>query len=272
MDFGLNLGGSTYMGDIDEPDDDYALPINLLPRGSRYNIGLFYRFNFTKNIAARIGAHWVRVAGDDGLSDDAYNMGRNLSFRTDIYEFTLQGEYAWWVRNEIGNNSNVDFRADVHGGIGYMIFNPQGELQSEWYDLRLLATEGIENEYNRGSLIIPAGLGFSWTFNKKIRLGMDFNYRYTFTDYLDDVSTDYAYATELPYLESIAFANRSGEAYESGNENLPDPSIYEPGQDRGNPDDNDSYILIQFKIAYVINLEGSGFSKPRHRKLIKGRR
>jgi len=274
MDFGLSLGGSTYMGEIDEPgdNDDYPLPINILPRGSRYNIGLFYRYNFTKNIAARFEANYVRVAGDDDLSDDPIRLGRNLSFRTDIFEFTLQGEYAWWVRNEIGNSSNIDFRADVHAGIGYMLYYPEAQIRNKWYNLRTLATEGIENEYGTGSLILPVGLGFSWTFNKNVRFGMDFNYRFTFTDYIDDISTDYAFVSELPYLESIAFANRSAEVYESGNQELPDPSLYEPGAARGNSDDNDAYFVVQFKISYVIPMETSSFSKPRHKRYIKGRR
>jgi len=275
MDFGLNLGGSHYIGEIGDPgiteDIENPFPLHITPQALRYNVGLFYRYNFTQNIAARFEANWVRVSGADSLSDEPSRIGRNLSFRTDIIEFSLMGEYAWLVRNDIARRSRIDFRADVHAGIGYILYNPMGQLDGEWFDLRPLATEGIENEYSNGALIVPIGAGFSWTFSKKIRAGMDFSYRFTFTDYIDDVSTDYAYSTELPYVESFAFANRSAEAFQRGNPDLPDPGFYNPGSIRGNPETNDGYFLVQFKVSYVINLSNS-FYKARYKSLINRRR
>ncbi len=275
MDFGLNLGGSTYIGEIGNPgiteDIENPFPLHIVPRQARYNVGMFYRYNFTRNIAARFEANWVRVAGADSLSDDPARIGRNLSFRTDIAEFSLQAEYAFLVMNDIARRSRVDFRADVHAGIGYMLYYPKAQLDDKWYSLRPLATEGIENEYGTGSLIVPIGAGFSWTFGKKIRAGMDFTYRFTFTDYIDDVSTDYAYPTELPYLESFSFANRSAEAFGRGNPDLPDPGFYNPGSRRGNPETNDGYFMIQFKVSYVINLQNS-FYKARYKSIINRRR
>ena len=285
MDFGLNLGGSTYIGEIGEPgktdDIENPFPIHIVPKSARYNVGLFYRYNFTRNLAARFEANWVRVAGADSLSEinsgsdltAISRFGRNLSFRTDIAEFSLQAEYAFLVMNDIARRSRVDFRADIHAGVGYMLFYPKAQLDGEWYSLRPLATEGIENEYGVGSLIIPVGAGVSWTFGKKIRAGVDFTYRFTFTDYIDDVSTDYAYPTELPYVESIAFSNRSAEAYERGNQDLLqlDQRYYAPGAIRGNPETNDGYFMVQFKVSYVINLQNS-FYKARYKSIINRRR
>jgi hypothetical protein len=276
MDFGLNLGGSTYIGEIGDPGITDGLfenpfPLYITPDQARYNVGFFYRYNFTRNIAARFEANWVRIAGADSLSDSPARLGRNLSFRTDIFEFSLMGEYAWWVKEDISRKSRIDFRADVHAGIGYALYNPMAQLDGKWYNLRPLATEGIENEYGTGTLIVPFGAGFSWTFNKKIRAGMDLTYRFTFTDYLDDVSTDYAYPEELPYVESFAFANRSDEAFERGNPDLPNRGFYNPGSIRGNPEANDGYFMVQFKVSYVLNFNNS-FYKARYRSIINRRR
>ena len=278
MDFGLNFGGSTYIGEVGNPGItegffENPFPFYIVPDQARYNVGLFYRYNFTQNIAARFEANWVRVAGADSLSDSPERRGRNLSFRTDIFEFSLLGEYAFFVKNDISRKSRIDFRADVFAGVGYMLYNPMGQLDGKWYDLRPLATEGIENEYSSGSLIIPMGVGFSWVFNKRIRAGMDFSYRFTFTDYIDDISTDYAFSNELPFVESFAFANRSDEAFSRGDEdvNAIGRSAYNPGNRRGNPETNDGYFMAQFKVSYVINLSNS-FYKARYKSLINRRR
>lgn len=263
MDFGLNFGASTYVGEIGEPGEtdgiENPFPFYIIPRAARYNLGLFYRFNFNKNIAARVEANWVRIAGADSLSTDPARIGRNLSFRTDIAEFTLLGEYAWLTKDNIGRRSRrsrIDFRATAFAGLGYILYTPKAQFNDNWYSLRPLATEGLENEYGSGSLILPFGAGFDFTFNRNIRVGMDLTYRFTFTDYLDDISTDYAFEDELPYVESKIFANRSVEAYERGDAELPDPSYYSPGSVRGNPDTNDGYFMVQFKVSYVIELGG----------------
>ncbi|MAY82572.1 MAG: hypothetical protein CMP59_00400 [Flavobacteriales bacterium] len=269
MDFGLNLGGSTYVGEIGDPgetdDIENPFPFYIIPRAARYNVGLFYRFNINRNIAARFEVNWVRVAGADSLSTEPSRIGRNLSFRTDIYEFSLQGEYAWLTRDDLGRGGNVDFRADAHAGIGYMWFNPMGQLNGEWYNLRPLATEGLDNQYKKGSLIIPIGAGVSWIFNDKLRVGMDLTYRFTFTDYIDDISTDYAFQDELPYVESYAFSNRSAEVYSTENQDLPDPSYYKAGEVRGNPETNDGYFMVQFKVSYVLEL-GNQYSRYKSKR------
>jgi len=262
MDFGLNLGASTYIGEIGDPGvtDNFfenPFPLYITPQSTRYNVGLFYRYNFTQNIAARFEANWVRVAGADSLSAEPSRIARNLSFRTDILEFSLQGEYAFLVRNNISRKNTIDFRADAHLGIGYMIYQPKAQLNERWRSLRPLATEGIENQYGTGSLIVPIGVGYSFTFDRSFRLGMDFTYRFTFTDYIDDISTDYASTDELPFIESAQFANRSAEAYARGDADLPDPIYYNPGAKRGNPEANDGYFMVQLKLSYVIRMRYS---------------
>jgi hypothetical protein len=274
MDFGLNLGASTYIGEIGEPGEtdniENPFPFYIIPRAARYNLGGFYRYNFNRNIAARFEMNWVRVAGADSLSKEPSRIGRNLSFRTDIFEFSLQGEYAFLVRNNISRRSKIDFRASAHAGMGYMIYYPKAQLNDRWRSLRSLATEGLENQYGTGSVIIPMGLGYSFTFQRQFRLGMDFTYRFTFTDYIDDISTDFASPDELPFIESAEFANRSAEAYARGDTDLPDPIYYSPGYKRGNPETNDGYFMLQIKASYFIPLTNS-FDRNRNRRLYNKR-
>ena len=274
-DFGLNLGASTYIGEIGDPGEtdnlENPFPFYIIPQAARFNLGGFYRYNFTRNIAARAELNWVRIAGADSLSNTPSRIGRNLSFRTDLLEISIQGEYAFLVRNNISRQTKLDFRADVHVGIGYMWYYPKAQLNDRWRSLRPLATEGLENQYGTGSLIVPFGVGYNFTFNRQLRLGMDFTYRFTFTDYLDDISTDYASADELPFAESFALANRSAQAYARGDTDLPDPGTYNPGRKRGNPETNDAYFMLQIKVSYFIPMSNNfDRNRPRNRYSKRG--
>lgn len=273
MDFGISAGISTYVGEIGNAGSDGFKPFFLYVEPSKMNaaLGGFYRYNFTRNIGAKVSFNWVRIAGADSLSTEPTRIARNLSFRTDILEVSVAGEYSFLAINDLSRKARIDFSANVYAGVGYMLYYPKAELDGQWYSLRPLMTEGTENEYGTGSLIVPLGVGANFTFSKRTRFGIDFGYRFTFTDYLDDVSTDYAYDTELPFVESKAFANRSAEAFERGNPDLPPPGFYVSGSRRGNPDTMDGYFLMQLQLSYVLDL-GNNFYRSRYNSIINRRR
>lgn len=81
---------------------------------------------------------------------------------------------------------------------------------------------------------------------------MEFIYRFTFTDYLDDVSTNFANPEALNTADAVYFSNRLAEAYERANADLPSPGSYLPGKIRGNPESNDGYFLFQANLSYVL--------------------
>jgi len=289
MDFGINLGGANYIGEIGGNEGE-AKPWLLDMKLSQTNIavGGFYRYSFTKNIAAKISFNYARISGADSLSNEPTRIARNLSFRTDIIEATLTGEYAYFTMNDMSRRSRqrIDFRAYGFAGVGVCFYYPYAQYNDKWFYLRPLQTEGTENAYDEMTIAVPTGLGAAFTFNKKVRIGVEIGYRFTFTDYLDDVSTDFAYggadpqnltngtaqlSPELPFLESHIFANRSNEAYARGDADLPDRNFYRRGAIRGNPDSNDGYLLAQFSISYVIN-SGNNFSKSRYNSIINRRR
>ncbi len=273
MDFGLNTGVSTYIGEIGNAGSKGFKPFILYtqPDATSGTMGGFFRYNFKRRIAARLDVNWVRIAGADSLSDEPSRVGRNLSFRTDLVEFSMRGEYSF-INTSFGNpRTKKDFAANVYLGIGYMLFYPTATYNNVRYNLRPLATEGEENAYGLGSMIFPMGMNFNFTFSEQWRLGIDFCYRFTLTDYLDDVSTDYAEAEELPYNESIYFANRSEEAYLKGREDLPQPEAYIPGKARGNPETNDGYFTVSLQVSYVIQLE-KGRNRLRKNKSHKPRK
>tara|TARA_B100001109_G_C18863825_1_gene475636 strand:+ start:1933 stop:2856 length:924 start_codon:yes stop_codon:yes gene_type:complete len=280
MDFGIKLGGANYLGEIGGADDPRGSLLDMKFSQTNLAIGGFYRYSFTQNISAKLQVNFARIQGADSLSTSPPRVGRNLSFRTDIIDIMLTGEYAFFVMNDLNrrSRSRVDFSSYAFIGIGALMYYPHAQYNDKWYYLRPLQTEGTENAYDEMAIAVPFGLGANITLNKKFRIGFEAGYRFSFTDYLDDVSTDYAADTELPYLESFLFADRSGEVYAKGNtEGLPDPNYYgyneknQKGAIRGNPDTNDGYLLFQFNFSYVIN-SGNSFYKSRYGSIVNRKR
>lgn len=275
MDFGVSLGGSNYVGEVGgsgtEPKP-WLLDMNLAK--SSIGFGGFYRLNFTQNIAAKISVNYARIAGADSLSGIVTQRARNLSFRTDIIEAAITAEYYFFTMNDLSRSSNarINFGSYLFAGAGVALFYPSAQLDDKWYALRPLQTEGVDNAYDVMTVVLPIGAGANFTFNKKLKLGVEFGYRFTFTDYLDDISTRYAAEEDLPFVESVALANRSEEAFAGGDSDLEGlrPYFIE-GSRRGNPETNDGYFLGQISISYTITNRNS-FSKARYNSVINRRR
>ncbi len=94
-------------------------------------------------------------------------------------------------------------RPYVFAGFGVYHFNPQGSLTDAngnvtWYDLKPLRTEGEgmaqypnRKEYSLTQFNVPMGAGIKYFLSHKTTIGLEVSYRQTFTDYIDDVSTNY---------------------------------------------------------------------------------
>src|SRR5690606_20213584 len=126
-------------------------------------------------------------------------------------------------------------------GVGLAYFEPKAYLDGERYKLRELETEPGKS-YSPITLAVPMGLGFKYNIKDNWTLGLEFGWRMTTTDYLDDVSTKYpasAYTVTATSPVSDQLANRTGNSVG-------------PNSTRGNPSNNDSYYFVGFTIYKTI--------------------
>ena len=82
MDFGLNLGAANYSGEVggnQVTSQPWLLDMKL--GQSRFGAGVYYRINFTRNLAAKIAFNYARIAGADSNSSIPSQRARNLSFQ-----------------------------------------------------------------------------------------------------------------------------------------------------------------------------------------------
>jgi hypothetical protein len=264
-DVGGSMGASNYLGDIggkEQTRRDFVADIKF----SQTHVALsgFARYKFSQNISAKTSLTYARISGDDRFSTNPGREGRNLSFRNDMFELSAVGEFYFIDVRDVGHAFRYrdDFRAYVFAGVGGLYSNPKAEYNGDWIALQPLETEAVH--YNKIQFVLPTGVGVAYTINKNHRIGWELGWRTTFTDYLDDISTVYADPKLLSSTGAL-LANRNDELPYTNTSDLPDPNNYAPGNKRGDPTHNDSYILSTFSYSYVI--QGHSHLWPKYRKI-----
>lgn len=244
LEYGINGFATSYFGEL---NNSITFANNI-----RYGGGVHARRHLNPWWSLRGDVNWARVAGSDNRPDFVTTL-RNLSFRSNIVEFTGVFEYRF---REIGHRRN-DYKMTPYlfGGVNLFRFNPQAEYQGEWYDLKPLSTEGQglleypeSTPYALTQLGIPFGAGLRWSLNRYWRLSLEAGYRFIYTDHLDDVSGFYVNS-------DILRANRGPLAAilaDRGRELGPGVPPNAPGTFRGEPRERDSFIYVGFSLSYVV--------------------
>lgn len=241
-EFGFSLGAAHYFGDL-----------NTRAKVNRPKLaaGIFFRKNFGNYIAARLSANYARL----GYSD-IYNTGnenrRNLSFNSNLWELSLQGDFNFFrfMPGEPGYN----FTPYVTLGAGVFNYDPFAYLGGKKYNLRSLNTEGQGSSlypdrkpYTPMAFSIPFGVGIKYSLNRKINIGFEVVHRFTTTDYLDDVSKTYVDASIFPKLPD---GSSSPAQLLSDRSNETGEPIGIPGRQRGNSQQKDQFATAVFYITF----------------------
>ena len=281
-DFGTNLGAANYLGEIggkEKTRRDFILDLKLSQ--TRSSVGTFARYKINPDIYIRGSITWNRISGADKFSTNPGRVGRNLSFRNDIFETSVVGQYMFYDIADLGRTYRYrnDLKAYVFTGFTGFYNNPKAEYNGSWVALSPLHTEGqgivsgAPKPYGKFQLAVPAGAGFFFTISKIYRIGWEINWRTTFTDYLDDASTVYADPAALGSQEAMDLSNRNSELgeYNPKTDGIADPKNYTPGSKRGDTTHNDSYLSTTINASYVLKGK-SKFAKSKYKSYFKGKK
>ncbi len=241
-EIGIFLGGSYYTGDLN--------PAGHFNRFTKPAVGLLYRVNFNPRLSAKAIASYGSIEGDDAFSDNAASRNRNLSFKSQLMEFAVEGEFNF-LSFATGSKKLAVSSPYVFGGIAVFHFRPQGFYGNHWYDLQPLGTEGQgtsfsgEKTYSLTQFSIPFGVGLKINTAKRVCIALEWGLRKTFTDYLDDVSGKYVDPTLLA-------AEKGSAAAALADKSLTKQGGNDTGRQRGNSFTNDWYyfagVMITFKL------------------------
>lgn len=290
-DVGVHVGASNYLGEMggkEKPRRDFIWDMKLSQ--TRWAFGVFGRRKINRLLSVNSGILYLRIQGADIHSTNPARVGRNLNFRNDLIEWYLRPEFTVFQDNDLGGRGRYksDLRLFVYVGIAAYYHNPKGQINrtGAFYALQPLTTELVD--YSKIGVAIPAGIGVHMTRRRRHRIGFDFGWRTTFSDYLDDASTEYydvsglanpltdALYDQHPYLADVDPVTDGTQVETTSGEVVTVPSQYQygywdtdggvskPSQNkRGDPTHNDSYLTATFTYSYVLRGQ-SNFYRQRY--------
>lgn len=242
-ELGLMGGFSLYSGDLSEKE------FGLYFENFKPAFGIFGRFNLNRTISLRLGVSHGQVNEENpSRSSDTYIR----NFRSDITEFALTGELNLF---RLGRTSNFQLIPFIYGGGAVFNFRPETEFDGNWIELQPLGTEaqglpGYEAPYKLTQFALPMGLGVKLNMGNWA-MSFEFGGRKTFTDHLDDISSqEVGYRDVLEGNGELA-ATISNPTVDSGEQN----TTYR----RGGPYD-DWYYIGGVTVSFFIG-DGSGFGR-----------
>jgi hypothetical protein len=308
---GFSLNAINYYGDLAPRPNRFSTDISF----TRPGIGFSFSHRFGPRYTVVSSFMYGNLRGSDVESADAGDLGnglfryqRNLSFRNRIKELSVVGTFDLF-ENQSTYISRVLWTPYAFIGLAVFHHNPQAQAPAfdlngqplpeagRWVNLQPLGTEGqyadLEStDANAGikpykliQFAIPFGLGVRFRLNEVMDFAAELGFRYTFTDYLDDVSQSYVDLGVFQNNElAKALSYRSGEipvfAPDSGNPLLR-TYIGRDGQSytvivgygeeynhagysnvRGSKKDRDVFMVTTFRLTYIL---GKTFHRAKFR-------
>jgi len=254
-EIGISAGLAHYFGDLN-PNSAINRP--------KTAAGIFFRKQITNYIGIRVSGDYALLGYSDVYSNNPVQVARNLSFNTNVWELSVAGDFNFFEFHP--GFEGYEFTPYVGLGVGVFSFDPYAYLGGEKYFLRTLGTEGQGSAqypnlqpYSPIAISIPFTLGAKYALNAKTNVFAELTYRFTSTDYLDDVSGSYAPDAFPPLPDGspspgFLLQDRS---YETGT------SIGVKGKQRGNSLQKDAFAT--FKVGISFNLQSYRCPTPSHK-------
>lgn len=170
MTYTLGGGATGYFGDIKKSNPSYIA-----------GIGAYYKVWPRTYFGAQL--NYLNLKGTD------LDSVRNISFDTKIKEFYVYCRFNILDKKILKNQDiyrkAMFVRPYLSLGIGTLRYSATSSTTNpDWS--KKSKPENVH--YPKWGFEIPAGLGLSFFVSHRISINAEFNYRFPFTDYLDDVS------------------------------------------------------------------------------------
>ncbi|MGI8952000.1 MAG: DUF6089 family protein [Chitinophagaceae bacterium] len=245
-ELGIGIGAAHYFGDLNT-----TAAINR----PKLSAGAFYIKQFNNYIGLKIALNYAFLGYSDTYSKNEVQKRRNLSFNTSVWEFSLSGHFNFF--KYYPGVEGYNFTPYVSLGAGIFSYDPYAYLNGQKYYLRPLGTEGQgsslypnRKQYGTTAICFPLAVGFKYSLTTNTNFFAEVGYRFTNTDYLDDVSTTYAGAAAFPPLPngqpSVAFLLQD-RSYETGT------PIGIKDRQRGNSQQKDAYVIAQIGVSFNLS-------------------
>lgn len=298
---GFSVNALNYYGDLAPRPQRVSTDISFTKPG--FGVSWINRFGPRYTLQAQFMYGVLKgsdneSADKDDLTNGVFRYKRNLSFRNHLKELSVVAVIDLF-KNEGNYVSRVRWTPYAFLGLAGFLHNPQGEAPAQdlrgnalpeagkWVKLQPLGTEGQHSTlaatdvnfgikpYKTAQIAIPFGIGARLRLTEVIDLWADLGFRYTFTDYLDDVSQNYVDLGVLNSELARAMSYRTGELSLTSST----PSTYAArngvtytvesgyGQEyvenlRGSKSERDIYMVTSIRMTYIL---GATFHRAKFR-------
>jgi len=196
--------------------------------------GVLGKYNFNERIAAQLKVSGGRTfSADEDINTNNFELLRNAASRTTAIDIALSGEFnfnSFGVGGQFVQNSS-DFTPYLSAGVAVSILDVGvfSRLQEDFVAATSILTEE-EQTLNELQFAVPLAGGLKYKINKDWVIAGEFGSRLLFTDYFDNISTQF---------------NQSGIDHNPG-------AITTVDRQRGDRSRNDVYNLFGFQATYII--------------------
>lgn len=285
---GVSINLLNYYGDLAPSPSSFSTDLAFTKPG--FGLSFTHRFGPRYSLMGQylygtIKGSDAESADPSDLSNGIFRYKRNLSFQNHIHELSVVGIFDLF-ENQQTYMSRVKWTPYAYIGIAMFMHNPQaiapatdlsGNPLAEagnLVDLQPLGTEGQHANlptsavnygiapYSLIQMAIPFGLGARFRLNDVLDLSADVGFRYTFTDYLDDVSANYVDLTLLssPLAQSMSYrtSELSGYPQNPTPSGIPGVNVEagygheHPDNKRGGKKQNDIYMVTSIRVTYIL--------------------
>jgi hypothetical protein len=267
VEIGVGLGPLFFLGDLGGSQGygktfvkDVDIPLTKLCKGIYINIEPVEWLGF--RLAGNVGV----LEGNDAQTpnkggEEVNRLMRNLSFRSKLLEGYAGIELYPTVFFENFDGLFGKLRPYAVMGLGVFHFDPETkDNNGNWVKLQPLHTEGQgfpeypdRRPYALTQLEMPLGVGFKYYMSDNMYIGLEVLHRKLFTDYVDDVSTNYIDPNYFDYHLSPTDAALAKQLNYRGTY----PWVTSPsdvvGEIRGDPKQNDAYFSTIIRIGWRMN-------------------
>ena len=195
------IGTTQFFGDI----GGFSQTENILGikdfsfRQTRFNMSTSLRYRIMEDVSVRVNFAFGYLRAIDTRGS---NELRDFEAVTSIFEPSLIGEY-YFIKNKTENSyiflkggtnlagtliSSLDFYVFAgFGGVSYMVKGNDA-----------LVARGMQS--NGFALVLPVGVGTSFTYSPDFNFGIEIGGRYSTTDYLDGYTSQYSKSNDVYYF------------------------------------------------------------------------
>lgn len=247
FEIGGSIGMMNYRGDLNR---------RIQWRNSQTAASFFVAYNFKNVLVGRAEYTMGNVIANDLDGNDKELAPRGFNFRSKISEAAFIAEFHPLNMNYFTDMYGAPVLSPyIAGGVGMFWFNPKAEYDGVTYELAKYRLEGQgfpetgRKPYSLQQMSYPLGFGLKYDLTAGITLRGEFLYRFTSTDYMDDVSTVYIdpalFDKYLPPADAAIAKNIYKRIVD-----IPGVRHTTTGEIRGFSHDKDGFFTLSFRLSF----------------------